>query len=157
MIVNKRLEVKAGKEIGKSVMWLNKSYDNMLSFQDILNCFQLSLPVTEELKSQLLVPQNGDPTVLISRMCANAMFIFRLLDLYVAGAVAIRRTIERLELADTGLFDLSVLARTCKSWHVGIKQLAVLAFDSELKERAKVFGDKPARDKTEGVDWYFGN
>ena len=79
-----------------------------------------------------------DPTVLIARGCANAMFIFRLLDLYSAGAVGIRGTIERLELADAGLFDL-----------------AVLALDLELKERMQVFGDKQARENT-NIDRYFG-
>ena len=44
--------------------------------------------------------RGDDPTVLIVRGCANTMFIFRFLDLYSAGAVGIRGTIERLELAD---------------------------------------------------------
>ena len=70
--------------------------------------------------------------MLIVRGCANAMFIFRLLDLYAAGAIGIRGTIERLELADAGLFNLAILARACGSWHVGIEQLAVLALDLEL-------------------------
>ena len=83
------------------------------------------------------------------------MFIFRLLDLYSAGAVGIRGTIEVLELADAGLFDLAVLARACGSWHVGIEQLAVLALDLELKERVQVFGDKQARENT-SIDRYFG-
>ena len=93
--------------------------------------------------------------MLIVKGCANAMFIFRLLDLYSAGAVGIRGTIERLELANAELFDVAVLARACGSWHVGIEQLAVLALDFELKERVQVFGDKQARENT-GIDRYFG-
>ena len=51
----------------------------------------------------------------IVRGCANAMFIFRLMDLYAAVAVGIRGTIERPELADAELFNLAVLARAFKS------------------------------------------
>ena len=83
------------------------------------------------------------------------MFIFRFLNLYLARAVGIRGTIERLEIADAGLFDLEVLARACGSWHVGIEQLAVLSLDFELKERVQVIGDKQARENT-GIDRYFG-
>ena len=155
MIMDKRLEVKAKKEIGKSAMWLDKSDDNLLSPHYIWERLRLGLLLTEDLNSRLLVLRGDDPTVLIVRGCANAMFIFRLLDLYSAGAVGIRGTIERLELADAGLFDLAVLARACGSWHVGIEQLAVLSLDLELKERVQVFGDKQARENT-GIDRYFG-
>ena len=155
MIVYKRLEVKAWKEIGKSAMCLNKSDNNLLSPQDIWKRLWLGLPLTEDLNSSLLVLRGDDPTVLMVGGCANAMFIFRLLDLYSAGAVGIRATIEHLELADAGRFDLAVLARACGSWHVGIEQLAVLALDLEFKERVQVFGDKQARENT-GIDQYFG-
>ena len=76
MIVDKRREVKAGKEIGKSAMWLDKSDDNLLSPQDIWERLRLGLPLTEDLNSRLLVLRGDDPTVLIVRGCANAMFIF---------------------------------------------------------------------------------
>ena len=83
------------------------------------------------------------------------MFIFRILDLYAVGAVGISSTIERLEFADAGFFDLAVLARAFGSWHVGIEQLAVLALDLELKQRVQGFGDKPARENTV-IDRFFG-
>ena len=154
MIVDKRLEVKAGKEIGKSAMCLDKFDDNILSPQDIWERLRLGLPLTENLNSRLFALRRNDPTMLIVR-CANVMFIFRLLELYATGAVGIRETIERLKLASAGLFNLPVLARACGSWHVGIKQLAVLALDLELKERVQVFGNKQASKNT-GIDRYFG-
>ena len=130
----------------------------MPSRQDIWARLRLGLPVPEELNSKLLVLRGNDPTVLVVRECAHVMFIFRLFDLYSAGAVNISGTIERLKLSDAGLIDLSVLARACGSWHVGIEQLAVLALDLELKGRATVFSDKPpTRDKTEGIDRHFGD
>ena len=55
MIVDKRLEVKAGKEIGKFAMWLDKSDDNLLSYQDIWERLRLGLPLSEDLNSRLLV------------------------------------------------------------------------------------------------------
>ena len=55
MIVDKRLEVKAGKEIGKSAMWLDKSDDNLLFPQDFQERLRLGLPLTEDLNSRLLV------------------------------------------------------------------------------------------------------
>ena len=55
MIVDKRLEVKAGKEIDKSAMWLDKSDDNLLSPQDIWERLRLGLPLTEDLNSRLLM------------------------------------------------------------------------------------------------------
>ena len=113
-------------------MWLDKSDNNLLSLRDIWERLWLGLPLTEDLNSRLWVLR-GDPTVLIVKGCANVMFIFRLLDLYSAGAVGIRGTIERLELANAGLFDLAVLARAFGSWHVGIEQLAVLTLDLKLK------------------------
>ena len=154
--MNKRLEVKAEKEIGKSARCLDTSDDNMLSPQDIWARLLQSLPVTKELNSKILVLRNGDLTMLVLKECANAMFIFRLLDMYSAGAVGIRGIIESLELADAGLFELSVFASASESWHVGIKQLVVLAIDLKLKERATNIGDKLIRDKTEGIDRHFG-
>ena len=93
-------------------MWLDKFEDNLLSPQDIWESLRLGLPFTEDLNSSLLVLRGDDPTVLIVRGCANAMFIFRLLVLYSAGAVGIRGTIERLELATlASSISRSLLAR----------------------------------------------
>ena len=89
--------------------------------------------MTEDLNSRLRLLRGDDQTVLIMKKCANAMFIFRLTDLYAAGAVGIRTTIEWLKLANAGLVDLAILARACGSWHVGFEQLAVLALDLEFK------------------------
>ena len=81
IIVDKGLEVKARKEIGKSAMWLKKSDDNLLSSQNIWERLRLGLLVTADLSSRLLVLRGDDPTILILRRCANAVFIFRLMDL----------------------------------------------------------------------------
>ena len=78
------------KNIGKSSMWLVKSDNNILSLQDIWIRLRLSLPITEEMNSKLLVRRIYDQTVMIVRGCANSMFIFRLIDLYSAGAVGKR-------------------------------------------------------------------
>ena len=94
--------------------------------------------------------------MLIVKMCANAMFIFRLMNMYSAGAVGIRGTIERLELANAKLFDLAVLARACGSWYVGLEQLAVLALNLELKKRVQVFGENPARENTGKYQYFSG-
>lgn len=39
---------------------------------------------------------------------------------------------------------------------MGVEQLALLALDLELEERATSFGGKPGRAKQEGIDNYFG-
>ena len=98
-----------------------------------------------ELSLKLLFLRGDDPTVWIVNGCENAMLIFRLMDLYWVTAAGVCETTKRLKLADAKLFDLSVFARTCESWHVGIEQLAVLALDMKLKERATVFNDRQAR------------
>ena len=82
-------------------------------------------------------------------------FIFRLL-FDSTEVVGIGGYIVRLEFADSGLFDLSTFGRICGSCHVGIEQLALLAHDLELKERATIVGGKPRRGKQEGIDKYFG-
>ena len=114
MVVDKLFEVKAGKEIGKSSIWLDKSDENLLSPQDIWENFRLGLSLTVNLNSRLLVLQGDDSTVLLLRGCANAMFIIRLIDLYAPSAVGISEIIERLKLADAGLFVFAVLARACR-------------------------------------------
>ena len=94
--------------------------------------------------------------MLIAEGCANALFFFRLLDLYSTKVVGMGGYVVRLEFADAGLFDLSTFARICGSWHVGVEQLALLAIDLELKERATILGGKPGRERQEGIDKYFG-
>lgn len=74
------------------------------------------------------------------------------LKLVIGGRCKHFKTIERLELAATDIFDPSVFARAYGSWHVGIEMLAVLAFDLELTESATVFDDKLASDSTDGID-----
>ena len=93
--------------------------------------------------------------VLIAKGCANALFVFRLLNLYSTKVVGISGYVFRLEFADAGLFDLSTFARICGSWHVGVEQLALLDLDLELNERATIFGGKPERERQEGIDKYF--
>lgn len=93
-------------------MWLNKSDDNMLSFQNIWNRVRLGLPVTEVLNSKLQVLLGYDLTMFIVIICANTMYIFCLINFYLTGAVGIRRNFERLKLAIAELKELMVYSRT---------------------------------------------
>ena len=106
----------------------------MLSPQESWNSLRLNLPVTDVLNSKLLILRGDNSTVLIVRGCANVMFIFIFINLYSTGAVGVRGTIERLELAVAEHFDISVFACAFGFWHVGIDQFAVLAVDFEIKE-----------------------
>lgn len=86
------------------------------------------------------------PTVLIAQECANAIFIFRIMDLHSIKSFGMRGRFLRFELANADLFDLIILARTYNSWHGSIEQLALLALDFDLKERANIFGREPAQE-----------
>ena len=123
-----RLEKKARK-IGKTAEWLDKSDDNLLPPQDIWDRIRPGLRVNEEIDSKLLVLRGTNPTVLIAEGCANALFVFRLLDLYSTKVVGMGGYVVRLEFADAGLFDLSTFVCICGSWHVCVEQVALLALD----------------------------
>ena len=144
MIMDDRLEKKA-RNIGKTAEWLDKTDDNLLTPQDIWDRIRPGLRVNEEIDSKLLVLRGTNPTVLIAEGCANALFVYLLLNLYATAVVWMGGYIVRRNFANAGLFDLSTFARICGPWHVGVEQLALLAFDLELKERATIFGGKPGQ------------
>lgn len=81
MIVDDRLDKKARK-IGNTAEWFDGSDGNLLTPQDIWDLIRPCLQVNEEIDSKLLVLRGTNPTVLIAERCANALFIFRLLNLY---------------------------------------------------------------------------
>ena len=158
IITDDRLEKKARK-IGKFAEWLDKSDDNLLSPQNSEDTYDQICPglrVNEKIDSKLLVLRGNNTTVLIMEGCENALFIFRLLNLYSTKVVGIGGYIVRQKFAYASLFDIWNLTRICGSWHVGVEQVALLALDLELKERATIFGGKPGRKKQEGIDKYFG-
>ena len=88
----------------------------MLTPQNIWDRIRSGLRVNEEIVSKLLVLRNTNPTVLIAKKCANALFVFRLLDLYSKKVVEMGSYIVRLEFAYARLFDLSTFACICEFW-----------------------------------------
>lgn len=103
----------------------------------------------------MLILRNAKSTVLIAGGCANALFIFGLLNLYLTTMVVIGGYIVSLKFADAGLFNISIFACICGFLHLSIEQILLLALDLELKERANIFGKTLKQEKPNGIDKYF--
>ena len=76
--------------------------------------------------------------MIIAEGLANAILVFRLINEYCYQLNKVRGKILFIELADAGLFDLSVTARDLSSWHCGFDAFAIAALDIEMKERANI-------------------
>ena len=134
----KRVETKIKDSIGKSAKWLDDNKDHLLSPQDIWNRIRIELNISDELNLKVAVLRGTDPSVIIAEGLSNAILIYRFINEYCHQLNKQRGYIVRIELADAGMFDVSVLARQNGSWHCGVEALAIAALDLEMKERAVV-------------------
>ena len=134
----KRIETKVKDTVGKSSKWLDDDRDHLLSPQDVWNRIRIELNISDEFNQKVVVLRGSDPTVIITEGLANGILLYRLINEYCQQLNKEGGHILYAELADGGLFDLSVMARTLSSWHCGIEALAIIALDLEMKERANV-------------------
>ena len=138
LVDSKRVDTKLKDSIGRPSKWLDASADHLLSPQDLWNRIRIDLNICDLFCSKVVVLRGTDPSVIIAEGLANAILVFRLINEYCYQLNKVRGKILFIELADAGLFDLSVTARDLSSWHCGFDAFAIAALDIEMKERANI-------------------
>ena len=86
----------------------------------------------------------------------NACVVFKLINDYSQAAVARNGRILLIDLADGGMLKLAVFARQAVTWHHGLKDLVLIAFNIKNQWRSALLGKKQLSRQKADLQHYLG-
>ena len=157
LVSKEKLREKARKEIGESTEWLESYGHNYLQPRDIWMRLIRDLDGLDDFDRRIVALEGRERTAIICQRLPNACAVYKLMRDYSEEACGWMANLSRIELADDGTLKLAILARGLMSWHFGLEDLVVEAFDMDCVSRSAKVGTRAIPGEYLTLEYYLGS